>query len=310
MGTPLFAASILARLLKDSHFEIAAVYTRPDRRAGRGLKEAFSEVKKLALASGLLLFQPESLNTPEATTQLSELAPDVIVVASYGLILPESILSIAPAINVHASLLPQFRGAAPVQAAVLESWKSGAKTGISIMRMEKGLDSGPIYSMWATPSSGKTVTELTRELASMGAEALVRTLWSLDKIEPLPQEGEGISWAGKVTRKDGELDLLDSAAVLEARIRALQPWPGCHVTLDIDGRQLSVNILKAHIASSSEKPEPGKVLVDGGLLIGCGDGWLSIDELKPQNRKAMDWKSFLNGYLSSHVSRLRVMTQS
>lgn len=299
MGTPEFSAIILKSLLQEPEIEIVGVFTQPDRASGRGLKMVPLPVKNLALATNLPLFQPETFKNEESFCQLATLHPDVIVVASYGLILPEKVLNLAPCINVHASLLPAWRGAAPIQAALLDSWKEDAQSGISIMAMQKGVDTGPVYCMTATPTWGKTWEELNSELAWLGAGALNAVLKNLDRIEPVPQPESGITYASKLSRNDGVIDWSKPAAQIEARIRAMNPWPGAHAVLEMDNRSIEIAITSARVSEFAAEPVPGRVRIDkNGLLAACGDGWLQIISLKPSGRKMMNAKAFANGYLA------------
>lgn len=298
MGTPDFGAAILERLLAEQNLEVAMVFTQPDRKSGRGLKLASSPVKKVALAHGLPVQQPAKLDD-EACALVADLRPDLIAVASYGLILPEKFLAIAPCINVHASLLPAWRGAAPIQRALEESWRPGSKTGISIMKMEKGLDTGPVYCMSAVASGDKDAESLTAVLARMGGEALAGTIRDFEKLKPVPQDGVNATYAGKLSKRDGEIDWRKSAAEIEAKIRAMNLWPGARAEFLIDDVPVSTVILKADIEELPEKPEPGKILLKSrGLLIGCGENWLAPRLIKPGGRKAMTIEDFINGYVS------------
>lgn len=298
MGTPDFGAAILASLLGEESLEVAGVFTRPDRKSGRGMKIAAPPVKKVALDHGLSVWQPARLDD-EACALLEELKPDLIVVASYGLILPEKVLSIAPCVNVHASLLPAWRGAAPIQRALEESWLPGAKTGVSIMKMEKGLDTGPVYCMAAVESAGRNVESLTAALAEAGAAALIAAIRNFEKLEPIPQEEAGITYAAKLAKKDGVIDWRMPAAAIEAKIRAMNPWPRIKLELLIDDAFVSAMILKADVVSRQEKPEPGKILLTSReFLIGCGENWLAPRILKPSGRKAMPVQDFINGYVA------------
>lgn len=304
MGTPEFGATILKSLLAEKTLEVAAVFTQPDRKSGRGMKLTSPPVKILALEHGVPVMQSARLNE-EACGKLAALKPDLIVVASYGLILPEKVLAIAPCINVHASLLPAWRGAAPIQRALEESWLPGAKTGVSIMKMEKGLDTGPVYCMSAVESGDKDAESLAAALAEAGAAALLPVIRDFERLEPSPQPGEGISYAAKLGKKDSVIDWGKPAAAVEAKIRAMTPWPGTRVDFLIGNQPVSAMILKADVASLPEKPIPGKILSRSRqLLIGCGKDWLAPRILKPAGRKAMPVEAFMNGYVAGRPIEL------
>lgn len=301
MGTPEFASVNLKKLLQAPNLEIVGVVTQPDRPSGRGMKLAPSAVKKLALAHNLPLFQPSSLKDPEFASILANFSPEFIVVASYGLILPHAILALAPCLNVHASLLPLWRGAAPVQRALQESWKPAAKTGISIMKMEKGLDTGPVYCMAATKSAAKTWQALDHELAEMGAEALIEVINNFEALAPVPQDDTQATYAEKLAKADGIIKWNEPAAKIEAQIRAMNPWPGAHAVFEVDGNEIAAGILAAEAASLPERPQAGQVLLKGNkIYIGCSDAWLSLHAVKPVGRKVMNAQSFKNGYLGKY----------
>ena len=292
MGTPAFARDILAGLAGSGKVEIKAVYTQPDRPAGRGKKLVFSPVKELALGLGLEVRQPVSLKRDEAEqVYLSSLAPDYLIVAAYGMILPQSVLDI-PArepINVHTSLLPAYRGSAPVQRALMNG---ETRTGISIMRMELELDAGPVYSMYELPTAGPLL------------------LPGMDGIEdgsctPNAQQGEP-SYAAKILKSDGAIDFARPIRSVEAHIRGVTPDPGAHAVLDISGTSLGV-VLEEVRAGEPSDCEPGCVLAQKGrLCISCEDGLLDIVRLKPQGKKSMDAASFVNGLRLASKDLVRV----
>lgn len=297
MGTPDFAAIILQKLLDNPALEIMAVFTQPDRKSGRGLKESFSAVKELALAHDLPIYQPASLRYPEIASLIGKLHPDFLAVASYGLILPPEILSLSHPLNVHASLLPAFRGAAPIQRAMLENWRPNGKTGVSIMKMEEGLDTGPVYATAETLIGKKTHDELRRELASLGGDLLLKVLLDFENYLPKKQDDSLATYARKLTREDGMLNWNEPAAKLEATVRALQPWPGARTEFELDGGQIAVNIMRVELSPASGPANPGQLKAENDkLLIGCADAWLVIRELRPQGRKSMTGGAFANGY--------------
>jgi len=227
-GTPVFACNILEALLKSSH-TVLAVYTQPDKPAGRGRKPLASPTKMLGLAHNLPVFEPSRLNDPAVIAELKSLNPDLMVVAAYGLILPEKILSIPSkgCINVHASILPHFRGAAPIQYAILSG---ETETGITIMQMDKGMDTGDILSIYPCPILEHDTTQsLQNRLAELGGSALIETLDELAKgtntIHAQKQDNAKASYAQKITKAEAKLNFNEPAVVLDRKIRAFNPWP-------------------------------------------------------------------------------------
>lgn len=296
MGTPAFAGSILERLLSEDDFEVVAVFTRPDAASGRGLEKKPPEVKKIAQANGIPVHQPQSLKDPAWAELVASLKPDFIVVASYGLILPQAILDVALPINVHASLLPRFRGAAPIQRAIMDGWQKDAKTGVSIMRMEKGLDTGPVYMAREVPLENRGFGAVAASLASAGADLLVETLAALPGLEPVPQNNALATYAEKIGRDEGIVDWHRPAAEIAAKIRALEEWPGVSCVFHIGGEDCPVILLEGAPAVLPERSEPGRLYAEKGkLYAGCGDGWLEILKLKPKGGKSMGGQAFVNG---------------
>jgi methionyl-tRNA formyltransferase len=288
MGTPAFAVPTLDALLADH--EVVAVYTRPDAGSGRGRRVAPSAVKQRALDAGVPVFQPPSLRDPAAIDALAALAPDVIVVAAYGTILPPEVVDLPPlgCINVHASLLPRWRGAAPIQRAILAG---DDVAGVSIMRMEAGLDTGPWCTTDSTPIDGKDAAWLTSELASMGARALAQALPLIASGGCVwePQNDAFATYATKVTAAD--VALFPGLTVSDAwrRVRASGPSAPCRAV--IGGRR--VTVLSA--APATATAPPGSVVADGGLLLGMADGTLRVETLVPEGRSAMAATDWLRG---------------
>ncbi len=289
MGTPEFAVpSLLA--LAEKH-EVLVAYTQPDRPAGRGRLIVPSPVKRTALDLGLSVRQPPTLRDESETEFLEELAPDVICVAAYGLILPRLVLDIPRlgCVNVHASLLPRYRGAAPVHHAILDGQQA---TGISIMRMEEGLDTGPYAAQVIVPVAEASVEELTATLAQIGAHALIEVLDAMEAGSvtwTVQDEGEA-SYAAKITRDDVALD--PSLTVTDAlrRIRASTRSSSSRVC--VEGRNLTV--LAAQ--ESDVAAAPGDVTLDSGqLAIGLADGSLVLTEVRPEGRSAMEGSCFARG---------------
>ena len=289
-GTPPFAAQALEAILDAGH-DVALVLSQPDRPAGRGLKLTPSAVSELASARSLPLQTPASLKSEEARTLLREIKPDVMVVAAYGLILPQAILDI-PArgcLNIHASLLPRWRGAAPIQHAILAGDR---ETGVGIMQMEAGLDTGPVLLERSTPiGPEETAGTLTERLAKLGAEAAVEALANLKSLVPKPQDPARSTYAAKFSRADAVLDWGQPAAVVHRRIRAFNPTPGAETTLD--GQPLK--IWEARVVAGTGSP--GSVLEGppGSLRIACGESTLDVQVLQRPGSRRLAVGEFLRG---------------
>lgn len=322
MGTPDFAATILERLLDDaSPVTVAAVYTQPDRRSGRGRRLLPPPVKQLALRRGLRVLQPlhfkNDSDGDEAFSVLRDMAPDVLVVAAYGLILPRRVLDIPRLmpVNVHASLLPKYRGAAPIQRAIMAG---DAVTGITIMRMEASLDAGPILLQRAVgiginDTSGMLHDELARE----GAELLIQTLERLSAgaLAAMPQDDALATSAPKLDKREGAVDFSLPPGVLHARIRGVTPKPGAFMYLHRRGDEpLQVQVgpgvfpltgvmkeaAASALACQSEKNAAGASVLgvaDNALLLTAGDGCYAFSTLKPAGKNVMDGLAFYNGYI-------------
>jgi methionyl-tRNA formyltransferase len=293
-GTPPFAATALAAIL-DAGFQVTAVLTRPDRPQGRGLKLAPSAVKSLALERGLALLQPPTLKDEAFQAELARRALDVLVVAAYGLILPQPVLDVPRhgCINIHASLLPRWRGAAPVQRALLEG---DAQTGISIMQMDAGLDTGAVISAHAVAiAPHDNAATLTGRLAEAGARAIVETLFRLQRdgsVEALAQREDAASYARKISRDDASIDWQASALSIERQVRALNPVPGAFSVLG--EKQIKIWASDAALGSFGA---PGTVVrADGAnLVIACGEGALAVRELQRAGGRRMSAAEFLSG---------------
>lgn len=309
MGTPQFSAIILRSLLKEPipGLNIRAVVTQPDKKSGRGLKVVPSEVKKTAEEFNLPYWQPGSLRETGAAEYLAQYEPDFLIVASYGLILPKNILDLAgiAPINVHASLLPVYRGAAPIQRAIMENWESNAKTGVSIMKMEPGLDTGPVYSMREVEIGKKNYPQLYTELARAGAELLNTTLREIitKNLKPIPQNDELATYAAKITKEDHKIDYNSSVYKIDALVRGV--WPRAYLSIKFAGREnpLEISVLSGEIEENNKGVKPGQVFTENGCLkIGTGEGIYKLCEIKPQGRKAMQSKDFVNGLRLSNNS--------
>ncbi len=294
MGTPAFAATILAALIEAGH-RIRAVYSQPPRPAGRGHRLQASPVQALADRHALAFRCPVGLRDPIAAAEFAELGADAAIVAAYGLILPPAILAMPRlgGVNVHASLLPRWRGAAPIQRALLAG---DAATGITIMQMEAGLDTGPILmqrEMQIAPTA--TAESLTTALAALGAGLVLAALDGIvaGTVAARPQPAIGATYARKLDRDEGRLDWRLPAAELERQVRAFEPWPGAFFISDAGER---IRILAA--AVPSEPPSdaaPGTVL-DDGLAVACGAGILRLLRLQRPGRTAQDAAAFLRGF--------------
>ena len=300
-GTPQFAVPALQALL-DAGYDIPIVLTLPDRRAGRGRRVAASPVKQLALAHELRVHQPAKLPRSAEPPGDWDSRPDVLVVAAYGLLLPQWLLDwprIA-AVNIHASLLPRWRGAAPIQHAILAG---DAQTGISIMKMEIGLDAGPVYAEErATIGAEETAAELHDRLSVLGAKALLATLPRIldGTLEPKPQDAAAVTYAPKITKQQARLDWRNSAAALARQVRAFDPWPVAEGVLD-DGRIL--RFWRAKALDDSTAAEPGTILSadPAGIVVATGDGRLRIDVLQPPGSRPMSARAYLNAHsLAGH----------
>ena len=296
MGTPAIARDILEGLSSLPDMEIVAVYTQPDRPAGRGKKLVPPPVKELALELGINVRQPLSLaKDEEECRHLASLAPDFLVVAAYGMILPASVLAIpkcAP-VNVHTSLLPAYRGAAPVQRAIVDGL---AETGVSIMRMDEELDAGPVYATMPFSTVGETAGSLLAKMGRACVPLLAEVLEGIARGTREPRAQVGVpNYAAKLTRADGEIVFSRPARMVECHVRGVTPDPGAHCLLSIGGADIPV-VLEAVAATDNPPSTPGLVLAQKGrLLLSCEDFLLEVRRLKPQGRKSMDAASFVNG---------------
>lgn len=295
MGTPAAAVRSLERLIADGH-EIKAVYTQPDRPSGRGNKILFSPVKELAIRAGLPVLQPEKVRTPEAAEHFRSLHADGTVVVAYGRILPAAFLNAFPAgaINVHFSLLPHYRGAAPVNWAIANG---ETETGVTTMVMDEGLDTGPVLLQERMAiGDDETSIELMSRLSDLGAELLSRTLTNLGKIVPRPQEHENASLAPILSRAEGLIDWNLSAAEIVNRVRGFQPFPMAYTFFS--GKRLVV--WKAAVGARTTDQRPGTVAdSDGNILtVACGRGTtLEIIELQVEGKRRMSTRDFINGVM-------------
>ncbi len=277
MGTPDFAVPALDALHEAGH-EIAAAYTQPPRPAGRGGRPRPSPVQRRAEALGIPVRTPASLRDAQAQAAFAALGAEVAVVAAYGLILPPAVLG-APArgcLNIHASLLPRWRGAAPIHRAVMAG---DAETGVCVMAMEAGLDTGPVLLREATPIGPEETTgDLHDRLAAMGARAIVEALGRLDALVPEPQPAHGVTYAAKIDKAEARVDWSRPAVEVDRLIRGLSPWPGAWT--EWQGRRLK--LLRSRLG-------------EGALTFPCGDGSVEVTEVQPEGRSRMSAAAFLRG---------------
>lgn len=295
-GTPEFAADHLAALLNTEH-EIVGVYTQPDRPAGRGKKLMPSAVKLLAQSHSLAVYQPASLKSEDALEELSALNADLMVVVAYGVILPKAILD-APklgCINVHGSILPKWRGAAPIQRSI---WAGDAKTGVTIMQMDEGLDTGPMLQISELDiENDDTSATLYAKLAKLGPVALLETIEKLSDITPQIQDDQQATYAAKLSKQEAYLDWQLSAKQLELNIRAFNPWPVAWFTYqDKPVKVWQANVLE-QAQSEALATSPGQILSfdKHGLKIATSDGVLVIHTLQPAGKKAQEVQQIVNG---------------
>ena len=286
MGTPEFAVPTLTALAEAGH-EIVAAYSQPPRPAGRGKKLQPSPVQLAAEALGIAVFTPVSLKGAEEQAAFAALEADVAVVAAYGLILPQAILD-APrlgCLNVHGSLLPRWRGAAPVQRAILAG---DAMTGVTIMQMERGLDTGPMLALGAMPVGWHTAGELTAEIADLGARLMIEVLADISAFTPIPQPEEGVTYAHKIDKAESRLDFTQSAEQVERQVRAFAPAPGAF--FELEGERYRV--LEADVVEGSGAP--GTTL-DDALTIACGEGAIRPLIVQRAGKPAMETAALLRG---------------
>ncbi|HEX9773591.1 MAG TPA: methionyl-tRNA formyltransferase [Steroidobacteraceae bacterium] len=293
-GTPDFAVPALAALHAAGH-RVRAVYTQPDRPAGRGRTVTAGPVKECALALGLPVEQPATLRSADAHARLRGYAPDLMVVVAYGLILPQPVLDVPRlgCLNIHASLLPRWRGAAPIQRAILAG---DAETGITIMQMDAGLDTGPILLERATPIEPRaTAASLHDRLARLGAEAVVEAIEQCcgGRIEPRAQRAGGACYAAKISKQEAVIDWSRSAGDLDRQVRAFNPWPVAETTWN--GAQL--RIWDAQPVRRTVDAPPGQVIETGArLVVAAGDGALQIDRVQIAGRRVMTAAQFQNAH--------------
>ena len=290
-GTPVFAERALAALIADGH-EILSVLTQPDRKSGRGLKLLPSPVKALATKHGIEVLQPARFNEGDTVGHLRALQPEMLVVAAYGLILPQSGLDVARrgAVNIHASLLPRWRGAAPIHRAILAG---DAETGVTLMRMDAGLDTG---AMLVQKSIGidadETAGSLHDRLAALGAQMIVDLVRTPDAAQAVAQPAKGVTYARKIDKRESVLDWRKPARVLEREVRAFNPSPGARAMIDAT----DLRIWRSHCIDHVGEPGRVQSAGDDGIVVACGEGGLVLTELQRAGGKRLGARDFLRGH--------------
>ncbi|MEE9494137.1 MAG: methionyl-tRNA formyltransferase [Gammaproteobacteria bacterium] len=292
-GTPDFSVPVLQALI-DADCEVVGVYCQPDRPAGRGRKLQPGPVKQSALDHQLSIYQPQNLKTEDLQQQLRELAPDLIVVVAYGLLLPQTVLDIPPlgCVNLHASLLPRWRGAAPIHRAILAG---DSETGVCLMQMEAGLDTGPVLaSVTCAISDEATAGELHDHLSRLSAQLLVDNLSALESrsLNPISQDDESAIYAHKLQKKEALVDWSQSAEQIQRQVRGFNPWPVAQT--EYQGKMLRLWAATVLLADNSE--QPGSVIQESaqGIDVACGTGVLRLLEIQMPGSKRMAVSDFLN----------------
>lgn len=292
LGTPAFAVPTLEAVAKNHN--VVLVVTQPDRPKGRGQELAASAVKQATARMGLPVYQPERIRRPEAQAHLAALKPEIMVVVGYGQIIPQSVIDIAPRgiVNVHASLLPKYRGAAPIQWAIVNG---ETRTGVTTMQINAGLDTGDILlARESAIGPEETAVELSDRLAAMGAELLVETLDGLARgvIEPRKQDDALASLAPILKKEDGAIPWTEPPTVIHDRVRGLLPWPGAYTNF----RSQLLHIWRARVTGDRTALTPGRVTSGPGFRVACGDGGLlDLIEVQLEGRKRMGGTAFANG---------------
>jgi len=298
MGTAAFACPSLAALCSSPGVHVLAVVTQPDRPKGRDRLVQPSAVKQLAMDKGLPVLQPERARQPEFVAELARRCPDLIVVVAYGQLLPATVLELPRlgCVNVHASLLPRYRGAAPIQWALLNG---ESETGVTIMQMDAGLDTGPILAQRATPIRPEDTAETLHDrLAQMGAELLVETLPGLvsGTVQPRPQPAEGVSYAPKIQKDDGRIDWQLPARLIANRLRAFTPWPGAFTPLPARPQPRRLLLWQAQVVPQCGPPGAILQADKAGLVVACGQDALRIVTLQLEGGRRMTAQEFLAGH--------------
>ena len=290
MGTPDYAVRIL-RHLKEAGFNIKAVFTQPDKPVGRKQILTPSEVKIYAQNElvGVPVLTPNTLKDEAVVAELKAFEPKFIVVAAYGKILPQSVLDVATCINLHASILPKYRGASPIQSAILAGEK---QTGVTAMLMDAGLDTGDMLDFVYTPCEDKTAAQLFDELGDLAGELIVKTLLNFANLTPLKQEGAQATHCKKISKADGLFSFEQSAEQIYNKFRALTPWPGIYLASG-----LKILDLKYLCGREDERRKPGEIIFDGKyyIYVACGEGALCIETVQEPGKKPVDASAYLNG---------------
>jgi methionyl-tRNA formyltransferase len=301
LGTPAFAVPTLERIVEAGH-AVAAVITQPDRPRGRGQHRAPSPVKEAAVRLGLPVYQPERVRRPEVLEYLRSLGAEAMVVVGYGQIIPQSVIDLAPLgiINVHASLLPKYRGAGPIQWAILNG---ETRTGVTTMRIDAGLDTGDMLLKAETEiGPDENALELGHRLAPMGADLLVKTLDGLQAgaIVPEQQDSAQATYAPLLKKEDGLIDWIQPANAIHNRVRGLQPWPGAYTTF----RGQTLHIWKSRVGAVAAAAAPGKLVALRPPVVRCGTGALELIEVQLEGRKRIAAADFANGQRLTENERL------
>jgi len=290
MGTPDYAVRIL-RHLKEAGFNIKAVFTQPDKPVGRKQILTPSEVKIYVQNEliGVPVFTPNTLKDEAVVSELKAFSPDFIVVAAYGKILPGSVLDVATCINLHASILPKYRGASPIQSAILAGEK---QTGVTAMLMDAGLDTGDMLDFAYTPCEDKTAAQLFDELGDLAGELIVRVLRNFANLTPLKQDDSQATHCKKIAKSDGLFSFEESARQIYNKFRALTPWPGIYLSSG-----LKILDLKYLCGREDEHRKPGEIIFDGKyyIYVACGEGALCIETVQEPGKKPVDASTYLNG---------------
>jgi len=299
MGTPDLARVVLEGIASEPWAQLDAVVSQPDRPSGRHLQPTPSAVSATALARGLPLLRPDRARDPGFIGQIRDLKPDLILVAAYGQLLPRALLEIPRlgCLNVHTSLLPRWRGAAPIQWAIASG---DAETGVSLMKMDEGLDTGPVLATRRTPiGDAETSASLHDRLARLGVDLVREEIppYAAGLRTPVPQPAEGVTLAPKITREDGRLDWSRPAGELARRLRAFTPWPGAHCWIPAEPKPRLVKVHAAAVASLQTRAEPGTVIgrEPNGIVVACGSDALVLTEVQPEGGRRMAVRDFLAG---------------
>ncbi|MCP4000769.1 MAG: methionyl-tRNA formyltransferase [Gammaproteobacteria bacterium] len=304
-GSPDFSVPVLQALLASSH-KVVAVLTQPDRPAGRGRKCTPSPVKSAATEAGLPVLQPETLNDTSVQQELVRLKPDLMVVVAYGLLLPTEVLQLPKygCINLHASLLPRWRGASPMQAAILAG---DTQTGVGIMQMDEGLDTGSVFVSESLPiAPEETIVTLHDRLAELGAGLLSKYLDAIlaGELQASSQPEEGIRYAGRISKSDGLIDWSKSAIEIDRQIRAYQGWPVAHTLFNGELlRCLEANVIQTDFSAKQQDVSPGALLQleEQGLYVQAGEGVLSLSRLQLAGRKPVTAREFANAQTIDNI---------